>query len=181
MSQRPRRLNWGCGTSPEPGWINSDIKQAPGVDVPADIRKGLPLETGAIEYAVSIHALQELPYMEQVPALEELRRVLEPGGVLRLCLPDLERAFQAYQRGDRDYFQVPDEDARTLGGKLAVQITWYGYSRMVYVPEVIEEFLIDAKFGAVRHTRYRETASRHPEIVELDSRASESLFVEATK
>jgi predicted SAM-dependent methyltransferase len=181
VSEQVRRLNWGCGTNPAPGWMNSDIKEAPGVHIVADIRGGLPLEAGAVEYAVSIHALQELPYRDQVPALRELRRVLEPGGVLRLCLPDLERGFEAYRRGDRDYFQVPDEDARTLGGKLAVQITWYGYSRMVYVPEAIEELLVAAGFGAVRHTRYGETVSRYPEIVELDGRAGESLFVEATK
>lgn len=181
MSDPIRRLNWGCGTSPEPGWLNSDIKKAPGVDIPADIRTGLPLETGAIEYAVSVHALQELPYPEQVPALKELRRVLEPGGVLRLVLPDLERGFEAYRRGDRGYFQVADDAARTLGGKLAVQLTWFGYSRMVYVPESIEELLVRAGFQEIRHAYYRKTASRHPEIVELDSREAESLFVEATK
>jgi predicted SAM-dependent methyltransferase len=181
MSERIRRLNWGCGTSPKPGWLNSDIKEAPGVDVPADIRTGLPIETGTIKYAVSIHALQELPYREQVPALAELRRLLEPGGVLRLGLPDLERGFEAYRRGDRGYFQVPDDVARTLGGKLAVQLTWFGYSRMVYVSESIEELLVEAGFREIRHTRYRETASGHPEIVELDSREAESLFVEATK
>jgi predicted SAM-dependent methyltransferase len=51
-----RRLNWGCGTEPEPGWINSDIKDDPTVDVSCDILEGLPLESGSIEYAVSIHA-----------------------------------------------------------------------------------------------------------------------------
>ena len=63
-----------------------------------------------------------------MPVLTELRRVLKPGGVLRLCLPDLIKGVEAYERGDRDYFLIPDEDARSLGAKLVTQLIWYGYS-----------------------------------------------------
>ena len=93
-----RRLNWGCGTRPEPGWINSDRKQGPGIDISCDIREGLPLADGSIDYAVSIHALPEVPYPDLVPVLEELHRVLKPGGVLRLGLPNLERAIDEIGR-----------------------------------------------------------------------------------
>src|SRR5215213_1352206 len=78
------RLNWGCGPNPPPGWINADLLQGPGIDICQDIREGLPLECNSLRYIVSIHALQDLPYLDVAPALEELRRVLEPGGILRL-------------------------------------------------------------------------------------------------
>src|SRR4051794_40371120 len=55
------RLNWGCGSHTREGWINSDIKEAPEVDLVADIKKGLPLAAASIDYAVSVHALPELP------------------------------------------------------------------------------------------------------------------------
>ena len=176
-----RRLNWGCGGEGEPGWINSDVKEGPGIDMPCDIRDGLPLEDGAVDYAVSIHALPEVPYDQQVGVLRELRRVLKPGGVLRLALPDLLKGVDAYRRGDRDYFEVPDEDMASLGGKLALQLVWYGYSRTLFVPEFVEELLRRAEFAAVHHVGFRETASRYPEIVALDNRERESLFVEAVK
>lgn len=175
-----RRLNWGCGTDPEPGWINSDLKEAPGIELACDIRSGLPLPAGSVDYAVSIHALPELTYPDLVPALAELRRVLRPTGVLRLGLPDLERGIAAYQRGDRDYFLVPDEDATSLGAKLVLQLVWYGYSRTLFTHDFIEEQLVRAGFGRVTKCAYRKTASEFPEIVELDNRESESLFVEAT-
>src|SRR2546425_8999623 len=123
------RLTWGCGAYPEPGWINSDIKDEPGVDLPCDIRDGLPLEDGSIDYVASIHALPEIPYSELIPTLGELRRVLKPGGVLRLALPDLDRGIHAYLSGDEDYFLIPDEDAQAIGSKFVVQMIWYGYSR----------------------------------------------------
>ena len=177
----PRRLHWGCGDSPREGWINSDIKEGPGVDLACDIRDGLPLDDDSIAYAVSIHALPEIPIDGQVPVLRELHRVLEPGGVLRLVLPDLLKGVDAYRRGDEDYFLVPDYDARSLGAKFVYQLIWYGYIRTPFVPEFAEELLRDAGFSDVRHVAYRETTTRYPDIVELDNREPESLYVEAVK
>lgn len=175
------RLNWGCGGAGAPGWINSDIKHGPAIDISCDVRDGLPLESDSIDYAVSIHALQELPYPDQIPALRELRRVLRPEGVLRLALPNLWKGVEAYRRGDREYFLIPDEHARSLGAKFIVQLVWYGYTRTPFIPEFIEELLLDAGFTRVSHVDYRQTESPFSEIVELDSRARESLFVEAVK
>jgi predicted SAM-dependent methyltransferase len=176
-----RRLNWGCGEHPEPGWINSDIKDGPGIDLSCDIREGLPLEADTIDYAVSIHALPEIPYTDIVGALRELRRVLKPGGVLRLALPDLDKGIQAYLSEDEDYFLVPDEDARAIGSKFIVQMIWYGYSRTLFTYDFTAELLRKAGFTQVTRSDFRTTASRFPEIVELDSREKESLYVEATK
>jgi predicted SAM-dependent methyltransferase len=176
-----RRLNWGCGEYPEPGWLNSDIKDSPGIDIVADVRAGLPLETDSIDYITSIHALPELPYPDLVPALAELRRVLKPGGVLRLALPDLDRAIAAYQRGDHEYFDVPDADAQSIGAKFVTQMTWYGYSHTLFVYDFVEELLERAGFAQITRCQYKQTASRWPDIAELDNRERESLFVEAVK
>jgi hypothetical protein len=107
--------------------------------------------------------------------------VLKPGGVLRLCLPDLLKGIDAYRRGDRDYFLIPDDDARSLGAKLITQLIWYGYSRTLFTSEFIEEILIKAGYRSVVHCKYMQTASPFKEIVELDNREPESLYVEATK
>ncbi len=176
-----RRLNWGCGNDPRPGWINSDTKDEPGVDLVCDVRDGLPLETGSIDYAVSIHALPEVPYDDLVPVLSELRRVLKPRGVLRLALPDLERAIDAYRRGERSYFLIPDDEWRDLGSKLVVQLVWYGYSRTFFVRGFVEELLGKAGFEGIVRVGYRETTTPYPEIVDLDNRERESIFVEARK
>ena len=176
-----RRLNWGCGRHPQPGWINSDLKDGDGVDICCDIRSGLPLDSDSIDYAVSIHTLPELPYSDLVPALGELRRALKPGGVLRLGLPDLDRAITAYRRGDRAYFLVPDEDAQSIGGKLVVQMTWYGFTRSLFTLDFTQELLAKAAFTHIVACAYQRTASDYPEIVELDNREQESLFVEASK
>jgi len=176
-----RRLNWGCGRRPVPGWINSDLRRGAGIDHSGDIRDGFPFADGALDYIVGIHALQDLPYRDLVPALRELRRVLRAGGVLRLSLPDLDRAIAAYNRRDASYFRVSDDEARCLSGKFIVQMTWYGWSRMMFTWEFARELLLRAGYSSVTRCAYKQTASRFPEIVELDNRERESLFVEAQK
>jgi len=176
-----QRLNWGCGTEPPEGWINCDVKEGPGIDISCDIRAGLPLEDSSLDYATSIHALPELPYPDVEPALAELRRVLKPGGPLRLGLPDLDRAIRAYREEDAGYFLIPDDEARSLGGKLIVQMTWYGWSRSLYTFDFIEELLYRAGFRRVVRSAHGQTSSEHDEIATLDNRERESLFVEAFK
>jgi len=174
------RLNWGCGPCVVPGWINSDRHTGAGIDLSCDIREGLPLQSHSLDYIVSIHALQDLSYDDLLPALRELRRLLKPGGVLRLGLPDLEKAIQAYRRHDAGYFYIPDDDARSIGGKLITQIIWYGSVRTPFTYDFIAELLHKADFSQVVRCRYRETHTQYVEIVELDNRERESLFVEAT-
>ena len=181
MGQTVRRLQFGCGKFPAPGWINTNLEPGPGVDISGDIKHGLPLESDSLQYIASMHALVELPYLEVVPALRELRRVLEPGGILRLGLPDLERAIGAYLRGDRAYFNIPDEETSTLSGKFIVQMTWYGTNLMMFTYEFAQELLERAEFRYVTRCEYRQTRSPFPEIVELDNRPKESFFVEAQK
>ena len=47
--------------------------------------------------------------------------------------------------------------------------------------DFIEELLYRAGFRRVERCSYGQTASEHGEIVELDDRESESIFVEAVK
>lgn len=180
MAEIPRRLHWGCGALTPYGWINSDVVAGPGVDVVADIRVGLPLPAGSFAYAVSIHALPELAYTELDAALLELRRVLRPAGVLRLSLPDLDRALRAYREGDVDYFLIGDDVVCSLAGKMIVQLTWFGRSRSLFTWEFVRELLERTGFTDVRRCDFRQTFSPFTSITELDDRPLESLFVEAT-
>jgi predicted SAM-dependent methyltransferase len=176
-----QRLNWGCGSHVAPGWINSDVKDAAGIDLIADIRKGLPLVSESIDYSVSIHALPELTFSQQVPALQELLRVLKPGGVLRLSLPDLRKGIDAYMSGDGEYFKVDEDAAKSAGGRFIAHMLWYGYSRTLFTADFAAELLEKAGFMDVSECAFRETVSDFTEITALDNRQDESFFVEARR
>jgi SAM-dependent methyltransferase len=173
------RLNWGCGDVTPADWINSDIESGPGIDISCDILNGLPLDDDSIDYISSQHALPALNIWDQLDALSELRRVVKWGGVLRLCLPDLDLAIAAYQSGRQDYFLGWWWD--TISGNFITQIMWHGYVRTPFTYEFAEELLRKAGFADVRRVRYGQTVSSYAEIVELDSREAESFYVEAFK
>lgn len=175
------RLNWGCGPVIVPGWLNIDRVARPGVHSAGDIRDGLQLRDDSVDYAVAMHVIQDLPYLDVLPALVELRRALKAGGVLRLGVPDLERAIDAWRRGDARYFYIPDEEVSTLGGKLIVQATWYGSVRTPFTWDFLHELGLRARFAEIRRCTFRHTHSAWPDIVALDNRERESLYVEVVK
>jgi SAM-dependent methyltransferase len=173
------RLNLGCGPRAAPGWLNCDVRAVPGVDVRFDLRGGIPLATSSIDAVAGIHLLQDLPWDAVAPALRDLHRVLRPGGVLRLAVPDLDRAIRAYLSGDAAYFYVPDRDASSLGAKLVTQITWYGSVRTPFTFEFLHEWMVAAGFSGIRKLQFGESGLSG--LAGLDNRERESLFVEGVK
>jgi hypothetical protein len=74
------------------------------------------------------------------------------------------------------------------GLALAMGSTWaalfglqYGSVRTPFTYEFIEEWLRKAGFREVTRCVFKETHSACPDIVQLDNRERESLFVEAQK
>jgi len=177
----PIGINLGCGPVARSGWVNCDARDLPGVDLRCDLRSGLALGANYADYIAAIHVLQDLAYAEIVPALREIRRVLKPGGVLRLAVPDIDRAINAYVRRDAGYFYVPDEDARSIGGKLVTQIIWYGSVRTPCNFDFINESLAAAAYHDIKRCAFGVTCSRFPQLASLDNRERETLVVEALK
>ena len=174
-----QRLHWGCGESPVPGWVNCDQWEFEGVEVVGDILDGLPFPDDTFDYAFSNHALQEIGMYDQEVALGELRRVLKPGGVLRLVLPDMDKAIEAYRSGNRDYFLA--DEFETLSGNFIAHMLWHGFTKTPLNFELFEELARKGGFREIRQVAFKVTESPYPEITELDSREGESFFVEAVK
>jgi hypothetical protein len=180
MESEIRRLHWGCDDITPDNWINSDIQEGPGIDISCDILDGLPLDSNSIDYISSQHTLTCLEIYDVKGALRELHRVLKLGGVLRLSLPDLDRAIAAYQRGEWNYFWY-GWSWDTISGNFITTILAHSCNRSLFTYEFAEELLCKAGFNDVRRVAYRQTASSYPEIIELDNREWESFYVEATK
>lgn len=96
-------LHCGCGPRPKKGWINIDLKK--GADLSLDLREPLPFRTGSCSKIYSEHFLEHLDYREPVTSfLRECHRVLKPGGVLSLAVPDGELILRSYVLGGTDEY-----------------------------------------------------------------------------
>lgn len=106
-------LNLGAGFHRENGWTPVDLMVAPPDGIRWDVRWGLPLDDRSVRRIHSEHFFEHLRFPDEVmPALAECHRVLEPGGELRIIVPDAGRYIAAYARRDASFF----ESMRELGG-----------------------------------------------------------------
>jgi|GEM_PF-1765280 len=88
-------LNIGCGAHKLPGFVNIDRES--GADLELDVTLGLPFADGAVQGIFSEHFIGHLTRPQAIAFLRECRRVLCPGGVLRVATPDLEQTVGDYQ------------------------------------------------------------------------------------
>src|SRR4051812_49493573 len=84
----PLRLHIGSGNVRLPGWTNVDAQRLPGVDVVADVTRGL--DFAAAEAVFSEHFLEHLAIDDALRFLLEAHRVLMDGGWVRLTTPNLD-------------------------------------------------------------------------------------------
>ncbi|HBF33210.1 TPA: methyltransferase type 11 [Candidatus Sumerlaeota bacterium] len=89
-------INLGCGSRFHSDWINIDcVAQDPSVLV-HDLSKGIPFGDNTCDVVYQSHVLEHLPRNAAKGMLQECRRVLRPGGILRVAVPDLEQVCRMY-------------------------------------------------------------------------------------
>ncbi len=90
------RANLGCGSQICPDWINIDlVRTGPGV-VAHDLSTGIPLPDVSCEVVYHSHVLEHLRRPDAQFFMRECFRVLKPGGILRVAVPDLEQICRQY-------------------------------------------------------------------------------------
>lgn len=90
------KLSIGAGARRIPGWVHVDNDAALSPDLLADIREPLPLPDASVECIFCEEVLTQIPPADAVAFLRDCRRLLLPGGVVRVLMPDLQRFVHAY-------------------------------------------------------------------------------------
>jgi predicted SAM-dependent methyltransferase len=91
-----KKLNLGCGPNLKPGWINIDLLDS-GADLQLDLREQWPFADASISHIYSEHVFEHFEVREEVSHfLSEAYRVLRPGGLFEVGVPDTEWPLRAY-------------------------------------------------------------------------------------
>lgn len=157
----------------------------------ADARRRLPFGDSTVEIVYSSHFLEHIRRQDASRFVTQCHRVLRPGGLLRLAVPDLRKLAVAYVgreagRGvDADRFLealMLNSPARQplLRRVLDAVLDRHEHLWMYDAPSLVS-LCRQAGFGEPRECRYLE--SQIPEVRELDvpHRAEESTYVEALR
>lgn len=91
-----KMLNIGCGKRYHKDWVNIDV--APPTDdvIRVNIIKGLPFTDNSFDVVYHSNVLEHLPSQMGENMTLECYRILKPGGIIRINVPDLEKICNEY-------------------------------------------------------------------------------------
>lgn len=130
-----RLLNFGCGETFHPAWVNLDSSPVAPQVIAHDLHEPFPFPAHSFDAVYGSHVLEHLEPDAAIRLLTECHRVLKPGGIARIVAPDLEAIARLYLEslegaaaGDADsemrydwaLLELYDQAVRkTTGGRMA--------------------------------------------------------------
>ena len=200
-------LNLGCGLSIAPGWINID--NSPNARLARypwlrwtlwklrvlsdqlhsvnwsdsiqnlDLKKKLPYNDSSVDFVYTSHFLEHLALKDSQRLMSEIFRVLKPGGIVRIVIPDLALGARQYVAA----IEANPDDANAANEF----VDWLQLNRpgirdphlWMYDAPSLTAMLSKIGFARVAVCEYRR--GRVPDCEILDNRPDDSLHVEAEK
>ena len=105
-------LNVGCGNHFHSEWTNVDLISDSTDVIAYDITTGLPFVNNSFDAVYHSHVLEHLHRSHGIELLHECFRILKPGGIARIVVPDLEKIAMLYLEKHNRAWQG-DEQAQT--------------------------------------------------------------------
>jgi predicted SAM-dependent methyltransferase len=190
-----RRLHIGCGWNHVDGWLNVD-KFAANADTYLNAYKPFPFPSNTFDKAFTEHMIEHLEVEKVRQFLQEVFRVLKPGGVFRVTCPDLELYANKYVQGDDEFFgKVAQcvEGKRMKNPDLAWMVRGNGGAFMTGVVKNFHKHkwmydfnnlsacLSDVGFENITKQKYGTSIDKELASMDHSEHAYETLYIDAVK
>ncbi|GAA1258928.1 hypothetical protein GCM10009665_56340 [Kitasatospora nipponensis] len=155
-----------------------------------DISRPLPFADRSVDWVYAEHLIEHIALPVAVGWLTEVRRILRPGGLLRLTTPDLARYLEGYLDERDSFFKrhrrrlrmmrvgppMPERKAFMLN-----QIFYHYGHRWIYDEAELRHVLGRAGFAAESIERRAFQQGARADIADLDTvfRSDETIYLEA--
>lgn len=136
-----------------------------------DLTRRFPFADSSIDAVLASHVLEHLTADEARSCMAEIHRVLRPGGIVRVAVPDLDSVVAGYDRADPDAFLFGLLQGRERS--TSRHRHWWNYNEVS-----MRALLEGAGLAGVERREYRE--GRCPDVERVDTRPG-SLFMEAMR
>jgi predicted SAM-dependent methyltransferase len=161
-------LDVGAGTHHLDGWLSLDVR--PDDDsLYLDAARPWPLPDRCARGVRSEHMIEHLSFDDARSCICEMYRVLEPGGVCRICTPDLEGIAHAYLGHDERLLELHRKDgyAALTWSHLPNNYMRVGDHRHLFDFDALRSLLEEAGFREIERTPFNH--SRHTIVDGTDS------------
>lgn len=143
------KLHLGCGKRYIPGFVHVDAVDYPHVDHVTTIDNLSFIPDDSIELIYNCHVLEHFKRRDVGRVLSEWFRVLRPGGVLRVSVPDFASLCEVYQR--------ENNLAQVIGALFGRQDYLYNIHYNVFDFSSLSTDLDAAGFTNIKRYNWRET------------------------
>jgi len=149
----------------------------------ADATKSLPLKDASVDCIYTSHMVEHLSQDGVKNFLNDAKRVLKSGGVLRIAVPDLKIAVDEYLKSqDADDFMhgllVQAPHITTFKQKLKLLVSGYRHHQWMYDGKSLTKLITEMGFKNVEICTDVYTNIKNYEGLNLLERAEQSVFVE---
>jgi predicted SAM-dependent methyltransferase len=143
------KLHLGCGKRKIPGFIHIDAIDFPHVDHVTTIDNLSFIQDKSVELIYNCHVLEHFKRRELFKVLSEWFRVLQPGGILRIAVPDFASLCTVYQKYEKMEL--------VIGPLFGRQDYLYNIHYNAFDLQTLTKLLEDVGFINVRRYDWRET------------------------
>jgi predicted SAM-dependent methyltransferase len=109
--EKLRYLNVGCGSKFHKDWVNVDMVSFSPYVQKCNLIKGIPYPDNYFKVVYHSQVLEHIPKESAEGFIRECCRVVEPGGIIRVVVPDLENIVKEYQKHLNQVLENPSEEA----------------------------------------------------------------------
>ncbi|MFN8625556.1 MAG: methyltransferase domain-containing protein [Candidatus Binatia bacterium] len=182
-------VNFGSGGRGINGWINIDARaNHADLSFAYDIRRRLPFRDAQVKRILAEHVIEHLDFRDDVPQVfREFWRILEPGGTVRIVVPDAERFMSAYVKQSASEFQELGWDLEHLPSDIytpahIVNLVFHQNGEHLFGWDFTTLELALRKAGFPRVVKQSFEISLDPHLaIDQDQHRHYSLYVEAVK
>lgn len=89
-------LNLGCGDTFHNDWINIDFRSRSKNVLEHNLLQGIPKDNSTAKVIYHSHVLEHFSKSDAILFIKDCHRVLEPNGIIRIVVPDLEQIVMNY-------------------------------------------------------------------------------------
>lgn len=183
-------LHLGCGPRLLDGWLNADMMvraRTLTMRLPDGLRR---FDDASVKFIYASHVLEHISYPgEATTFVNECRRILQPGGAVRVVVPGIQRIIAAYVRDDAAFFEVQRSFhpswCTTKLEHLMYALQQDGEHKYGFDMETITKLFGAGGFREVEETSFNDSRFEELKIDyrgEVDDRGNFlSLYVEARK
>ncbi len=152
----------------------------------ANATRYLPFDDACADVLYSSHMLEHLSRKQAAGFLAEARRVLAPGGIIRIAVPDLALLNEQYrQSGDADAFVAGTlmafDPPETLAGRMKDLFAGPRHHLWMYDGPSLIKLLTANGFADAEVLPPGSTKISDPGELNLSERDGESVYVEARR